>query len=152
MVFVAHSLGGLVIKQALLLAFNSLDESHHKVLDATLGIFFFGTPHRGNISSIDRVLQYYDVSTLTGKESGPFAELSLQLGRVQVAFKEFHPRYLPNLQIISFFEEIPIPGFGLVSEKANLETLSRSDQFRLLMNSARFRLRLYFFQSVQTTT
>ncbi|MCJ1345407.1 hypothetical protein MMC31_003614 [Peltigera leucophlebia] len=47
-VFVAHSLGGLVTKKALCLSENSF-ESHLKQADAcTIAIAFLGTPHRGS--------------------------------------------------------------------------------------------------------
>ena len=43
-VFVCHSLGGIVVKQALVEAHNA-DELHGMTLKATRGIAFFGTPH-----------------------------------------------------------------------------------------------------------
>ena len=44
-IFIAHSLGGIVIKQALYLA--SSNPKFASIKDATQGIIFFGTPHRG---------------------------------------------------------------------------------------------------------
>lgn len=123
MIFVGHSLGGLVVKQALLLASESLHDSYHDILNATSGIVFLGTPHRGSSNDIARVLQYHEfVGTRKGELNarGPFAELSLQLGHIQEAFQEFHTQKLLKFQIISFFEELPVPGFGLVSQKVNL--------------------------------
>ncbi|KAF8532857.1 hypothetical protein BDD12DRAFT_764502, partial [Trichophaea hybrida] len=44
-IFVAHSLGGILILQALI---QSKSRSVHKpILDSTCAIFFFGTPHQG---------------------------------------------------------------------------------------------------------
>lgn len=48
-VFVAHSLGGLVVKQALIEARKQTHEPDLlDVYDSTHGIIFFGTPHRGS--------------------------------------------------------------------------------------------------------
>ena len=44
-VFVAHSLGGIVVKRALVEA--KLDDSYKSIREATYGIAFFGTPHQG---------------------------------------------------------------------------------------------------------
>jgi hypothetical protein len=44
-IFIAHSLGGIMIKQALYLA--SSNPKFAFIKDATQGIIFFGTPHRG---------------------------------------------------------------------------------------------------------
>lgn len=142
LIFVAHSLGGLVVKQALLLASVSLHDRHRKILDATSGIVFFGTPHRGSSNDIARVLQYSaSIGARVNRSnirSYPFLEFSSQLGRIQEAFQEFQSRKVPEFQIISFFEELPIPGFGLVSEKVNLVAmadLTRTGCERTLCNT-----------------
>ncbi|KAJ5153538.1 uncharacterized protein N7482_010016 [Penicillium canariense] len=44
-IFIGHSLGGLVIKQALLNAKE--DPKYKSIANATFGLVFFGTPHRG---------------------------------------------------------------------------------------------------------
>lgn len=44
-IFISHSLGGIVCKQALILAKE--DPQFHHILDSTVGVLFFGTPHRG---------------------------------------------------------------------------------------------------------
>ena len=49
--FVAHSLGGIVIKRALVEA--KLDNSYKSIWEAIYGIAFFGTPHqRGNFTKL----------------------------------------------------------------------------------------------------
>ncbi|KAK4118487.1 WD40 repeat-like protein [Parathielavia appendiculata] len=53
-VFICHSLGGLVVKQALVEA--KLDESYKSILEATCLLVFFATPHRGgNYASVGDV-------------------------------------------------------------------------------------------------
>ena len=47
MIFVVHSLGGLVIQEALLLCTNPNDGAHADILASTRGVAFLGTPHAG---------------------------------------------------------------------------------------------------------
>ena len=47
-VFIGHSLGGILVKKAIILAHERSHEPEYKdVLDNTKGIAFLGTPHRG---------------------------------------------------------------------------------------------------------
>lgn len=45
LIFIAHSLGGIVCKQALIMAKE--DPKFMDLLQSTIGVLFFGTPHRG---------------------------------------------------------------------------------------------------------
>ncbi|KAL8366631.1 hypothetical protein RB595_010476 [Gaeumannomyces hyphopodioides] len=49
LLFVAHSLGGIIVKEALLKSHrSSTGQPHlHDIVQATTGLIFFGTPHRG---------------------------------------------------------------------------------------------------------
>ena len=49
LIFVAHSLGGLVCKQALTFAQNRVE--FHDIFVATKAVLFFGTPHRGSVTA-----------------------------------------------------------------------------------------------------
>lgn len=52
MIFIGHSLGGILVKKAIILAHERSDEPEFKdVLDNTKGIAFLGTPHRGSDSA-----------------------------------------------------------------------------------------------------
>lgn len=48
-IFVAHSLGGIVCKRALIMAKEN--PAYHDIVSNTIGILFFGTPHRGAVAS-----------------------------------------------------------------------------------------------------
>ncbi|KAK4197426.1 hypothetical protein QBC40DRAFT_207094 [Triangularia verruculosa] len=50
LLFVAHSLGGIMVKEALRQAYNNRNNHLQlkRVFDSTIGIFFFGTPHGGS--------------------------------------------------------------------------------------------------------
>ncbi|KFZ01516.1 hypothetical protein V500_00731 [Pseudogymnoascus sp. VKM F-4518 (FW-2643)] len=47
-IFVAHSLGGLVCQDALLVSSNPNEEQQRDIVSSTCGIAFFGTPHAGS--------------------------------------------------------------------------------------------------------
>lgn len=48
LVFIAHSLGGILVKEVLRRSETDTDAKINKIFTATIGIFFFGTPHRGS--------------------------------------------------------------------------------------------------------
>ncbi|KAJ6565197.1 Alpha/Beta hydrolase protein [Mycena vulgaris] len=47
LVLMAHSLGGLVLKQALIVGSNRADQRYKDILDSISSVMFFGTPHQG---------------------------------------------------------------------------------------------------------
>ncbi|KAF6805429.1 hypothetical protein CSOJ01_09504 [Colletotrichum sojae] len=49
LIFVAHSLGGLIVKRMLLLTEN---ENYMHIANFTWGVIFFGTPHRGSNDAV----------------------------------------------------------------------------------------------------
>ncbi|KXX73079.1 Protein SERAC1 [Madurella mycetomatis] len=48
LIFVVHSLGGLVCKKAILLSRNNPEAHLHDIFNCTRGIAFMGTPHKGS--------------------------------------------------------------------------------------------------------
>lgn len=46
-IFVVHSLGGLVVQDALLISNNPNDNAQRDILVSTRGVAFLGTPHAG---------------------------------------------------------------------------------------------------------
>jgi hypothetical protein len=48
LIFIAHSLGGILVKEVLRRSEVDPDPSITKIFGATTGVFFFGTPHRGS--------------------------------------------------------------------------------------------------------
>ncbi|MCJ1465148.1 hypothetical protein MMC07_003764 [Pseudocyphellaria aurata] len=48
LIFIGHSLGGLVIQRALLHSDESPDVLYNDIVDSTAGVIFLGTPHRGS--------------------------------------------------------------------------------------------------------
>lgn len=58
-VFIAHSLGGLLVKYVLRMSHDSAEAGHREVAERTLGVVFMATPHRGaNLASLGNALQH----------------------------------------------------------------------------------------------
>jgi len=112
-VFIAHSLGGIIVKRALITA--KLDSCYHDIYDAASGIAFFGTPHRGSAiakfgdvaASIIRAVFHNPKNTFMDalKKDSMFSDFIIDDFRHQVE------RY----QILSFFETEKIKNLGIVS-------------------------------------
>ncbi|CEI70924.1 unnamed protein product [Fusarium venenatum] len=106
LVFIAHSLGGIVVKKALIIAHNG-SEVYIPILKSTTGIVFLGTPHRGSdlvpwgillsnlvrVTSIGRNIRKELLHTLS-KDSNTLMEIS----------KQFLQR-ATSLRIMSFVEQ-----------------------------------------------
>ncbi|KAI0109257.1 hypothetical protein GGR51DRAFT_570088 [Nemania sp. FL0031] len=111
--FVGHSMGGLVIKKAYILARQVSD--YNNLADRIRAIFFLATPHQGAgiAQMLSRVLAI-------APGARPFVnDLSPQSGMLQAINEEF-PRYCQELRLFSFYETQPMyygVGKGLIVEK-----------------------------------
>src|SRR6266536_3700215 len=65
-IFVVHSLGGLVTKKALTLSESSSEEYLKEMDRCTIAIAFLGTPHRGSDVSLPTI--FVNVLKATGKQ------------------------------------------------------------------------------------
>jgi hypothetical protein len=86
LVFICHSLGGLLVKQILRTAKDSADEDWHKVADNCCGVLFLATPHSG--SSLADLLK-----TFSGCFSSPHVDKLLKdtsdLDELNASFRTF---------------------------------------------------------------
>ncbi|KAI9710416.1 MAG: hypothetical protein M1812_007452 [Candelaria pacifica] len=123
-IFVTHSLGGLVFEDALLSSKNSAEPHIQSLLDHTVGVCFLGTPHCGseianwasvfgNIASVVRTTNMSLLNVLK-----PESEV---LARIQ---QEFHTMLrarrnqgLEPLKITCFYEELAVRGIGEIVPK-----------------------------------
>ncbi|KAK0704899.1 hypothetical protein B0H67DRAFT_363684 [Lasiosphaeris hirsuta] len=121
-IFVAHSLGGLVCKDALLAARSSPEEHLRRVFEQTCGVLFLGTPHSG--ASLATVAEKTArlLGPTTSKPNLKILKVlkkdSEVLGRIQA---DFHALLqcrnaagkgeLP-IQVTCFYEELIYPGLG----------------------------------------
>lgn len=124
LIFVVHSLGGLVVKTALLHANESRTQSMahlSAVADSTFGIVFMGTPHRGSEQAhwggiLASVLGYVkqdnaDLVNRLNKEEPRLALLQERFSRLLELRKEAQQ----PIQVTCFYEELPVPVLGMVS-------------------------------------
>ncbi|KAL4755150.1 hypothetical protein BDW72DRAFT_55081 [Aspergillus terricola var. indicus] len=123
-IFICHSLGGIVVKEALVQA--KLGHTYHSIQMATYGIAFFGTPHRGSqlaklgetVAKAVRVFLRTPNNTFINalKENDLYAnELSANFGQL-----------LEDYKYINFYETLPLRSLGIIVE-AKSATLGLPD-------------------------
>ena len=96
LVFIAHSMGGLLVKQSLIAA--RLDPTHECMLQSTYGLMFFATPHRGGNWAGIADFAANIVSGIRGEAKNALLN--------DIALDQFsHQR--SNYDIISYFEIRP---------------------------------------------
>ncbi|KAL8994630.1 MAG: hypothetical protein Q9169_005452 [Polycauliona sp. 2 TL-2023] len=99
-IFVAHSMGGLVVKKAHIL--GETDNRYRQSVDATCAIVFLSTPHRGTdlAATLNRVLA---VSVFTHSTKEYIAEMGQNSQALQDINEQFR-HIAPRLSIFSFYE------------------------------------------------
>ena len=104
LIFVAHSMGGLLVKQALVHA--QLDETRYSCIRAsTYSLVFFATPHRGgNYVTIAQIAAAF-CSAITGHPSSSLLK-SLERNSLleEIASVQFGQQ-MNSYDILSFFEQ-----------------------------------------------
>ncbi|KAE8396754.1 hypothetical protein BDV37DRAFT_267426, partial [Aspergillus pseudonomiae] len=120
-IFVCHSLGGIVCQDALTTSQHYPDTHIHKLAQCTFGIIFFGTPHNG--SGLAQWAEKLAKSINLFKQANSqilevLKQESEVLARIQNSFHAFiRSRYEihgKGLKITCFYEELPLPGIGPV--------------------------------------
>ncbi|TLD06594.1 uncharacterized protein PgNI_08371 [Pyricularia grisea] len=105
LIFVVHSMGGLIVKEAYIQGQH--DPQYETIIRAISAIIFLSTPHRGTnlAQTLNRILQ----STL-GVTSAKYyvSELSKSSFTLQRLNEQFR-HIAPSLDIVSFYETIPTP-------------------------------------------
>ncbi|KAF1842273.1 uncharacterized protein K460DRAFT_345969 [Cucurbitaria berberidis CBS 394.84] len=124
LIFVAHSLGGIVVKKALILAHEN-NLQYGNILSSTIGIVFMGTPHDGsNIVNWTSFLRNA-VQIMSGTQlvrTDLIKELSRHSPTLLNISKSFLPRSA-DLTIMSFIEtrsEPPLTVLVVPPESARL--------------------------------
>lgn len=130
-VFVSHSLGGLVVKQALVLAM--LNPSYKRILKSTTLLAFFGTPHRGgNFANVGNTAASI-VRKLIGNPRNDLVKgLKKHLDMATKRCEEF--RHLSDrFTILSFWETHPYGRLGLIVDKESA-TMGLPQEVQLAVN------------------
>lgn len=106
-IFVAHSLGGLVCEEALNLSYKRQDLA--SILPNTLGIIFMGTPHGGSqlASWGSTVAKYVNIFRGTNRDIlGNLQPGSADLQRTEEDFQQMLRQGSVNLKIYCFYEAL----------------------------------------------
>lgn len=113
-VFIAHSLGGIIVKQALVWA--HMEPRYQNIKDHTLGIVFFGTPHRGSgKATYGKTLANVATGVMHKPKSRLINALESNSDTLLRLTSEFKFQ-APNVKIVTFYEMKPMKMFsGLVS-------------------------------------
>lgn len=114
-IFVGHSLGGIVIKQMLHDAATMNKEGWDMIAKRTKGVVFIATPHSGSLlASLQKMLAAYVPGTRPSDVSGQLQRNASQLR----ALSNWYSSNVERLRIrtISFFETREINGFLVVDE------------------------------------
>ncbi|KAL2199927.1 P-loop containing nucleoside triphosphate hydrolase protein [Corynascus similis CBS 632.67] len=119
-IFVCHSLGGLVCEDALFTSRQRTEPHLYNVLRLTRGIAFLGTPHHG--SGLARWAELLSRSIGIIKQTNTqiievLKRDSEVLARIQDGFHTMvlaRGREGQPIEISCFFEELPLPGIGQV--------------------------------------
>lgn len=120
LIFIAHSLGGIVVKDALGLSRNDLTHLQ-EILPAVKGVIFLGTPHRGSkVASIGKVA--FEVSRLFFQKPNLDVLRGLErnseiLDRISRAFGEVLAA--GSLKVHSFHEELDTKGTTIVDSSSS---------------------------------
>lgn len=108
-IFVTHSMGGLVFKKAFLE--GSLDKHYGRIIEAVKAVIFLSTPHRG--SNMANFLSKILLTTPLNSRKQYVAEL-IKNGPFLKTINEQFRHSAPKLQIFSFYETLQT-SIGLTS-------------------------------------
>ena len=126
LVFVGHSMGGLVIKRAYILAKQRQDFT--RLTDRVKAIVFLATPHRG--ADLARI--FGRVLSIGGAR--PFVEDLHRNSLATQSINEEFPNYCQELKLVSFYETLPTFGIGLIVEQ-DQATLGYANERREFLNA-----------------
>lgn len=115
-IFVAHSLGGLVCEQALLICREG-DPDLEQLFLAIRGIVFMGTPHGGSHLATwgHTIARYLDTVRRTNQDIlGTLKRNSEVLLGVEQQFQQLLQRPEVQIKIFCFFESVQMTGVGWV--------------------------------------
>ncbi|KAI0854646.1 hypothetical protein F4860DRAFT_520643 [Xylaria cubensis] len=108
--FVTHSLGGIVVKESLAICSTSNNENFENILKSTTAVMFLGTPHRGSdAAGVGEIARKAASLLLMDTNSRVLDSLALRnsdLERCQDTFSSLWLKY--NFQVKTFQEGLPL--------------------------------------------
>jgi pimeloyl-ACP methyl ester carboxylesterase len=115
-IFITHSLGGLVCAQALLICKEG-DRKLERLVQATRGIIFMGTPHAGgNLAQVGhRLAALLNIVRRSNPALlEPLRRDSSILTTIQQQFQQFLLKPEVKIEVYCFFEERDVVGIGII--------------------------------------
>ncbi|KAI0506067.1 hypothetical protein F5B22DRAFT_651114 [Xylaria bambusicola] len=117
-IFVAHSLGGLVVKRALALSEASADIHLRRMERDTIGVVFLGTPHRGAdvasfTTAIINIVRSAGIRA-NSKILDVFKRESQVLASVEDSFSNWLRKTSGRFALSCFYETLELLGVGMV--------------------------------------
>jgi PGAP1-like protein len=120
LIFIAHSLGGIIVKQALTSA--RVDSKHRSINEHTVGIIFLGTPHRGSETAAYGSL-LANIATFVMNKHKPSLVEALKQNSVELLKLTSDFRHeLNKYKVVSFYERRPT-GIGRVSTVVSVTSI-----------------------------
>ncbi len=111
-IFVCHSLGGIVVKRALVTA--KLDETYDAIRLATYGIVFFATPHQGgNYAKLGDIAAKIAKGCLRNEDNHFMEALKKDSLFGQELIENFRHQ-IEDYYVLSFVETLQYKKIGLV--------------------------------------
>ncbi|KAL4957901.1 hypothetical protein BDW69DRAFT_180144 [Aspergillus filifer] len=127
-IFIAHSLGGILVKEALVQA--KLGHTYQSIQTSTYGIVFFGTPHRGShLAKLGETLAKAVRAFLRTPNNtfiNALKENDLYANELSANFQQL----LEDYKYINFYETLPLRSLGIIVEKSS-STLGLPDSREL---------------------
>ncbi|KAJ5663921.1 hypothetical protein N7507_004652 [Penicillium longicatenatum] len=123
LIFVAHSLGGLVTEQTLVCARESPHQHHKDLFESTFAITFMGTPHVGSaqanwatpLTRLASVLRRTNSEIVQVLEPGSEMLANLQQG-FHTMLEDYRRNHSKTIEMFCFYEELAVRGIGKIVE------------------------------------
>lgn len=122
LILIAHSLGGIVVKEMLASSSSSTDDTRQDVVASTAGVIFLGTPHRGSTDLATLGDRARNMVNALGMKTNPALLDALRLKtndleRAQESFSAVWSRY--GFRVKTFQEGLGLTGlnFGPFGKK-----------------------------------
>lgn len=146
LIFVAHSLGGLVCKVAILNSKNNADKYLHDIFTSIKGVVFLGTPHAGSEMANWAKIPALTISIFKSANRSLLEVLETNneyLESIQSGFLHMVRAVREEgraLEVTCFYEELPLPTVGLVvtQQSAVFDSFTPRSIYANHMNMVKF--------------
>jgi pimeloyl-ACP methyl ester carboxylesterase len=126
LIFVAHSLGGLVCKMAIMTSRDSPAPHLKDIFSHVKGVLFMGTPHTGSWMADWAKIPTWGLGVVKSSNRSLLTILQTEdqlLESLQISFlsmlRDLRDNHQRRIEVTCFFEELPLPVVGQVVSKAS---------------------------------